>query len=218
MKVLFGLHKDVVPFDPRTWNTEEIRKRVEAMARQKTLAVRPILERIVIKDYTDRLLREHVDKGGFALTPLAKSTLKNRRRGSGPPLAPHGAFSRFIKNLRIFWIGEGDFNLMVMQLVNVVDKRGDITKYHLNGTKHIPKRDVLGIGPKAYRAMGVVVKKLIDDVLEEAGNIWEETNKNILDQPMPNRAPTKAQIDRLNRQAEEEDQFFEETGIRMETG
>ena len=109
------------------------------------------IKQIVIADNADKLLKG-VDKNGNPLAPLAPSTLKNPRRGSGPPLIPRGARSRFITNFEVTWEIQGSSMALKGRYVNILSKSGrSFVQYHLNGTSRLPKRDVAGITPKGWQ-------------------------------------------------------------------
>lgn len=142
------------------------------------------IRKIIIMDHQDKVLRRHVDRGGNSLAPLAASTLKDKRRGPGPALAPKGALSRFVKNLRVEWSGEGVNSTLIVRFVNIVDKKGrSFAQYHLAGVAKgskknqpnwsLPKRDVSGITPKGWSAIQVrfnefivvIGKEIVDDIM-----------------------------------------------------
>jgi hypothetical protein len=75
------------------------------------------------------------DAQGVAFAPLAPSTL-TRRDGFGPPLVPHGSHSRLITGYVVTVEVHGT------ELAIDGDWPGlDWVKYHVSGTKHMPKRD-----------------------------------------------------------------------------
>ena len=82
------------------------------------------------------------DGMGRPMAKLAPSTLRSRK-GSGPPLAPHGQNSRVFTRFRAEWIQEGPDWVLKRYWEGMDDEQGrPFMQYHMTGTPRMPKRDV----------------------------------------------------------------------------
>lgn len=111
--------------------------------------VEPQLRRIFIEGKR-RQLERGVDARGAAFAPLKPST-RERRAGAGPPLAPQGVNSEIVARYSV------SFERAVNGLVLVAGWPMSWVKYHVTGTRYMPKRDPSGFRPEDQRdAMRVI--------------------------------------------------------------
>lgn len=119
--------------------------------------------RIVKEGYRDRMLAGK-DGRGRQFTPLAKSTLANKKRKAGPPLMPGGLMSDFWKKFDVRWdkSGEQTWNLL-MGWSNFKTKKGqDIPTFHIEGKGRLPKRIASGIDPATWGKLKARWKSFLD--------------------------------------------------------
>ena len=111
------------------------------------------VRRIFVDGKREQLLAG-VDAQGVAFAPLAQSTLQ--RRNVGPPLIPHGSQSRLITGYVVTVEAHG------AELTVDGDWPGiDWVKYHMTGTKHMPKRDPGGFREQDKAASADVVREFV---------------------------------------------------------
>jgi hypothetical protein len=119
-------------------------------------AVRKDFARIVEEDHLEMIDR-NVDRYGRPRAALAESTLKNKRRGPGPSLAPRGRLSRFAANVETVWQTSQGVAVLVKRFRDVLDRKGrPFAQYHLDGATKpgtawvLPRRDVGGVTPRGW--------------------------------------------------------------------
>lgn len=132
--------------------------------------MRADLKTIVFEDHADMVLRG-VDRYGRPRAPLAPSTLKNRKRGPGPSLAPRGRNSRFVTNFVTFYEARENGETLVGQYEDILSKQGKpFARYHLTGATKpgtnwvLPRRDVGGVTPKGWAAVKKRFERFAADV------------------------------------------------------
>lgn len=96
--------------------------------------VEPRLKRIYTEGKKEHLLLGN-DANGRPFTPLAKSTLANKKRFSGPPLVPRYSSSRVISQYTVA------FKRLPGTLQVIAGWPMEWIRYHREGGKHLPRRD-----------------------------------------------------------------------------
>jgi hypothetical protein len=145
--VMAGLDKDGVPMDPVKYRPRPTLPIARLTAAQKNTA------------------NKKARRGAFRGFGPAAAGLNNNLTSTeyshlaGPPLAPRGAFSRVITNLktRWGWVSEGKWEA-VGYWDEVVSTRGvPFLAAHFRGRNRLPRRDLRGVRPegkqKAVRAL-----------------------------------------------------------------
>lgn len=96
---------------------------------------------IVVRGHADTLLSGK-DGRGQPMAPLSFNTIRSRK-GSGPPLVPHGEQSRLIRNFDTLWDRDDDRTWVLERRIGGVPW----ARYHISGTRNMPKRDYSAIAP-----------------------------------------------------------------------
>jgi hypothetical protein len=118
---------------------------------------------LVEADYR-RGLMEGKDADDRDFAPLAASTLKDRNRGSGPPLVPHGPSSRIANALRLTWETVAGAMTLVGRL-----EGPEWMRYHLSGTSRLPRRDFAGIRPSTLKTVAARFARVADEIRKRGG-------------------------------------------------
>lgn len=105
----------------------------------------PRVRQIITEGKRDQLQRG-VDVQGKPFVGVAPSTRKTRG-GIGPPLAPRGAQSRIVREFTV------RFERAREGLVVVMGWPMEWVKYHVTGTRHMPRRDPTGVRERDRRAI-----------------------------------------------------------------
>jgi hypothetical protein len=111
---------------------------------------------------------------------MGKRTARFTRKGlsgseyqglTGPPLAPRGASSRVIANLKRRPIrGKEGVWTIACGWDGVVSKRGTpFLPYHFNGAGRLPRRDLRGVRPQGVRRCVAYLKAFVQDLLGKEG-------------------------------------------------
>lgn len=132
-----------------------------------TNRVKGDIRTIVEDDHVDKMLRG-VDRYGKPRTPLAPSTLANRRRGGGPSLVPRGTQSRYITQFRTDWVSAADATRVLrMYFQDFTSPKGfPIPIAHEYGTARIPARPIGGVTPKGWSQITTRCSQYAAEVLK----------------------------------------------------
>src|SRR5262245_43657337 len=120
------------------------------------------IRRIIIDDNIDKLMNRSVDRYGKPCAKLAKSTLADPKRGPGPALVPNFMHSRFISRFRAEWQPARFFGVAVLDMKWI---GMPWAKYHITGTRRMPRRDPSGITPKGWSQIRYVFHEWTKDVM-----------------------------------------------------
>ena len=117
----------------------------------------PIGERVA--DVLRRGKREHllmgVDWTGAPFAPLAPSTLKSKRRGTGPALVPDGDASSLIIHYEVTAVAEPG------RLIMTAGWPFGYVRYLASGTRRMPRRDPGGFREEDRVASMAIVKEYL---------------------------------------------------------
>jgi hypothetical protein len=124
----------------------------EILARLRDLRAmeRPVAE-LLEADKRDQLLHGK-DRDGVPFRPVAEATM-GRRGGGGPPLAPRYQASRIITRYVARVRAEG-----TRLLISAGWPGLSWVRYHITGTRHMPRRDPSGIRPAAMDRVRALVR------------------------------------------------------------
>jgi hypothetical protein len=116
----------------------------EILARMRDIRpIEPELRRIFVEGKR-RQLERGVDAQGRQFTPLKPAT-REHRAGTGPPLAPQGVNSDIVTRYTV------SFQQVADGLVVLAGWPMAWVKYHVSGTRTLPRRDPSGFRPEDQR-------------------------------------------------------------------
>jgi hypothetical protein len=104
-------------------------------------------------------------KAGGGLQKNNNLTSAEYRKLAGPPLAPRRQFSRAITNFKTDWaqLPSGTWQVTYWWEDVVSTKGVSFLKYHFEGTKKLPKRDLRGLRPKGKQEAQLAAREWMKD-------------------------------------------------------